>query len=98
MKTVDERKVILEKDIFRHVSHGWRLQTRTDTTCQLVKENRLNGCLVIILFMLFIIPAVIYLANFKKTASLYIEIDQDGEAKYITDGLSSFDKTELKWD
>jgi hypothetical protein len=98
MKTVEERKATLEKDIARHVSHGWRVQSRTETTCQLIKDNKLNGCLIVILFLLFIVPGVIYLANFKRTASLYIEIDQNGEIKYITDGLSSFDKTELKWD
>jgi hypothetical protein len=98
MKTIEECKIKLEADISRHVSHGWRVQTRTETTCQLVKDKKPNGCLIIILLLLFIIPGIVYMFMFKGTASLYIDVNNNGEIKYITDGLSAFEKTELTWD
>ena len=98
MKTKEERNAILEKDISRQVSHGWRVLSRTDTTCQLVKDKKANGCLAVILLLLFIIPGIIYLVMSNGTKSLYIDVNAEGEINYITDGLSAFEKSELKWD
>jgi hypothetical protein len=94
LKTIEERKAILEKDIPRHVSHGWRVLSRTETSCKLEKDWKPNSSI-----LYFPLIGSIYSAVFKgKILSLYIEIDPDGEIKYITDGLSSFERDELRWD
>jgi hypothetical protein len=94
MKTIEERKAIIEKDISRHVSHGWRVLSRTETSCKLEKDWKPNSSI-----LYFFITGIIYSAMFKgKILSLDIEVDQEGEIKYITDGLSSFEEDELRWD
>ena len=98
MKTIEDRNAILEKDISKHVSNGWRVLSRTETSCQLVKDKKANGCLVVILLLLFIIPGIVYMVMSSGTKSLYIEVNIEGKINYITEGLSSFEKAELSWD
>jgi len=94
MKTIEERKAILEKDISRHVSHGWRLLSKTETSCKLEKDWKPNSSILGFPFI-----GSIYSTIFKgKILGLDIEIDQEGKIKYITDGLSSFEENELRWD
>jgi hypothetical protein len=40
VKTIEERKAILDKDIFRHVNHGWRVSSRSETKCLMVREKK----------------------------------------------------------
>jgi hypothetical protein len=98
MRTLEERKSILEKDISRHLPHGWRISSKTDTSCKLIKNNTVDSCLTLILLWITILPGIIYLFKSKGTKSLYIEVNQEGEVNYITKGLSSFEKKELKLD
>lgn len=97
MKTIEERKAILDKDIFRHINHGWRVATRSDTKCLLVRDKKPKGCLLIFLLLLFILPGIIYLFINKGRSSLTIEVTNEGNIKYYTTGLSSFEKSELVW-
>ena len=97
MKTIEERKSILDKDIFRHVNHGWRVASRTDIKCLLVKDKKPNGCLFIFLLLLFIVPGIIYLFMDKGRSSLEIEVTPEGNITYYTTGLSDFEKSGLNW-
>ena len=97
MKSIEERRSILDKDIFRHVNHGWRVATRTDTKCLLVKDKKAKGCLLVFLLLLFIVPGIIYLFMYKGRSSLNIEVTPEGNIKYYTTGLSSYEKSELAW-
>jgi hypothetical protein len=97
MKTREERKSILDKDIFKHVNHGWRVATRSDTKCLLVRDKKAKGCLLIILLLLFIIPGLVYLFMYKGRNSLVIEVTPEGNIKYNAAGLSDLEKSELMW-
>ena len=55
MKTLDERKAILEAEIIKQQKKGWQIASRTDTTCQITKEKRPDGCITAILIILFVI-------------------------------------------
>ena len=97
MKSVEEMKLILDKDIFKHVNHGWRVATRSETKCLLVKEKKAKGVLLIILLLLFIVPGIIYLLMYKGRSTVMIEVTQDGNIKYYVTGLSDHEKSELMW-
>lgn len=97
MKTIEERKSILDKDIFKHVNHGWRVAHRSDTKCLLVKNRKAKGGLFIFLLLLFIVPGIIYLLMYKGRNSLMIYVTQEGNIKYNATGLSDLEKSELMW-
>jgi hypothetical protein len=79
---------LLEAEIVRQQAAGWRLQTRTETTAQLVREvSNTNGCLLILLFCLAIIPGILYAVFAKRTSSLYLSIDAYGRINRLIDGL-----------
>jgi hypothetical protein len=97
VKTVEERKKLLDKEIFKHVNHGWRVLDRSDTACLLVRDKKAKGCLFIFLLLLFIIPGIIYLYVKKGKSYLKVEVTKEGNVKYFTDGLSSSEIDELRW-
>lgn len=97
MKTIEERKSILDKDIFKHVNHGWRVATKSDTKCLMVRDKKAKGFLLIMLLLLFVVPGIIYLFIDKGRNRLMIEVTQDGNIKYNATGLSDFEKSELMW-
>ena len=95
MKTIEERKSILDKEIFKLVNHGWRLSRRSDTKCLLTKKRKPNGCLLIFLLLLFIVPGIVYLLLYKGESTLHVEITKEGDINYIPTGLSIFERNEL---
>jgi hypothetical protein len=97
VKTIEERKAILDKDIFRHVNHGWRVSSRSDTKCLMVREKKPKGCIFVLLLLLFIIPGIIYLFIKKGQSTLKIEVTNEGNIRYNATGLSSYERSELEW-
>jgi len=98
MKTLEERKTILEYEIVKQQKKGWQLISRTDTTCQITREKRPDGCTTAILIVLFVIPGILYLIFMKGTITVYIEIDDEGEVKYTGKKLSPYEINELRKD
>ena len=96
MKTLEERKTILEYEITKQQKKGWQIASRTDTTCQLIKEKKPETCLIVILFLLFVIPGLLYLILTKGNVTVYIEITEEGEVKYSGKDLSPYEIGELK--
>ncbi len=83
MKTIEERKTILESEITKQLKKGWRITSRTETGCQLQKDKERDGCLIVILFLLFILPGIFYLLLTQgRTISVYIEVTEEGEIFY----------------
>lgn len=78
---LDDRKAMLEQEIGKQVVYGWRVANRTDTTVQLVKDKETNGCLLLFLFCLGIVPGLIYMATSRGQDGLYIEVDEYGRVK-----------------
>jgi hypothetical protein len=98
MKTIEERKSILEKDILKHGVHGWRVATKSETKAILVRDKKINRGLLIFLLLLFIIPAIFYLLKSRKdSVSLRIEVTEEGNIHYNAKGLSDREKSELMW-
>jgi len=96
MKTLEERKAILDKIIHNYVDDEWRVMGRTETTCRLIKEKQPNGCLLVFLYVLFILPGIIYMTTYKGSKRLYLEVDEEGVVKYLTDDPASVTAAEKK--
>lgn len=88
MKNFNERKAILTNEIKRQQKNGWRVIDRTDTTCTLEKDNDADTCLVIFLLLLFIIPLILYLIFRKKKATVFVEVNEEGEIVYSSKDIS----------
>jgi hypothetical protein len=96
MKTLEERKAILEAEIAKQQRKGWQIQNKTETSCLLIRENKIEACLVIVLLLLFILPLIIYLIVRKKNVSVFVEINNEGEIIYTGKDLSPYELSELK--
>ncbi|HEY5469380.1 MAG TPA: helix-turn-helix domain-containing protein [Bacteroidales bacterium] len=90
MKTLEERKAILEAVIVKHQKNGWTITNRTDINCQLTKPKKPETCLVILLLLLFIIPGLLYLIFIKGNMTVFIEVDEYGKVKYSSKDISPY--------
>jgi hypothetical protein len=89
MKTIEERKAILDRAILGKQQSGWLVNNRTDTTCQLTKTQGANGCIGIILCLFFILPGVLYFIFAKKTLIIVISVNENGELAFHSKDFSS---------
>jgi hypothetical protein len=89
MKSLDERKAIIDAEINRRLRQGWIIASRTDTTCQITKDEKPDGCLTVLLFLTFIIPGILYLILRKKRVTLYFEVDTEGKFHYDSPDFNS---------
>lgn len=97
MKTLEERKAILENEITKQLRKGWRISSRTETGCQLIQDKKRNGCLLVFLFIFFIIPGIFYLLLTQgKTISVFIEVNGEGQVIYSSKDLSPSQLNEIK--
>jgi hypothetical protein len=96
MKTLEERKAILDYLIAEQQKKGWQIASKTDTSCQLTREKKPDGCLTAILIILFVIPGILYLILMKGTETVVLEIDEQGEIKYTGKDLSPWELEQLK--
>ena len=81
MKTLEERKTILDAEVIKRQKNNWLLKNKTDTTCQFTKDMGPNGCLGIVLCLIFLLPGILYFLFAKNTEILFIEINEEGECK-----------------
>ena len=96
MKTLEERKAILNAVIIKHQKNGWQVVSQTDTTCQISKEKKPDTCLVVLLIILFVIPGILYLIFSKGIINIYIEVDEEGKVKYSGKNLSPYQLSQLE--
>ena len=90
MITIEERKAILESEITKKLKSGWRVTTKTKTGCQLIQDKKRNGCLLVFLFLFFIIPGIFYLLLTQgKTISVFVEVNEEGIITYSSKDLSA---------
>ena len=89
MKTLEERKAILENEVTKQLRRGWRIGSRTETGCQIVQDKKRSTFLVIFLFLLFIIPGIFYLLLTQgRTISALIEVNDEGKIIYSSRDLT----------
>lgn len=81
--SIELRKNILANEIQKYIKDGFRVQSQTDTTAQLVKPKRLSCLLAVILLLLMVLPFLIYIIWFaaQKDEQVYIEVDENGKVK-----------------
>lgn len=94
MKTLEERKAILETEVSKQLRKGWRISSRTDTGCQLLYDKKRDTFVVVILFLFFILPGIFYLLFTQgRTQSVFIEVKEDGELIFSS---KDFQPSQLK--
>lgn len=78
-----ERQEILLQEIEKYVKRGFRVVSQTETTAQLIKPKRFNFWLALILFLVFILPLIIYIFWHisRKDKTVYISVDEVGNIK-----------------
>ncbi|MEN9935040.1 MAG: hypothetical protein RLZZ387_1619 [Chloroflexota bacterium] len=84
--TLDERRDILDAEIVRQVTAGWRVVSRTDTTAQLLTDRGPNGCIGLLLLIFFVVPGILYMLLYKGSSSMYIDVDPFGQVRRTTHG------------
>jgi len=75
MKTIEERKAILDIEIAEKMKKGWRLADRTETRCKLVRDKSSNGFLLFLLLTISFLPGL----GSTRTKRLFIEVNEEGE-------------------
>lgn len=74
-----KRKEILQEFINRGIEDGYYVVSQTNTTAQLKKDKGFSCLLFTILFLLGILPAIIYLLV-RTDKTTYVTIDEYGIA------------------
>lgn len=75
IKTPKEQEEILDKEILRLLDEGWRVKTRTYTTCELTKELNPKGCAGFFYFLPILFGR-------SSVLNLFIEVTPDGVIKH----------------
>ena len=76
MKTLEERKSILDEEVLRLTGKGWIVKSRTDTTCLLIKEDTAMGCLSLIVSLMVLFPFFD-----QRIKTRIIEVTPEGKIK-----------------
>ena len=73
----------LRGEIARYVSRGYEVTTQTDDSAALVKRKRFSFLAFIVLFVLGVIPGIIYVAWYaaKKDDTIYLHLDDSGSVQ-----------------
>jgi len=74
-----KRKEILQEYINRGIKDGYYVVSQTSTTAQLKKDKGFSCLLFTILFLLGILPAIIYLLV-RTDKTTYVSVDEYGVA------------------
>ena len=75
MKSIEERKAILDIEIAEKLKKGWRLAGRTETGCKLVRDKSPNGLLLFLLLTISFLPGL----GYTRTKRLFVEVNEEGE-------------------
>ena len=76
MRTIEERKSILDKEVLKLVEKGWIVKSRTDTTCFLIKGDTAMGCLSLLVSLLVLFPFFD-----ERIKTRIIEVSPEGKIK-----------------
>jgi uncharacterized membrane protein YhiD involved in acid resistance len=77
--SIEQRQEILEEKIIEFTQQGWRVNNRTETSAQLVRDKKANCLVAVLLFTLGIVPGILYLAIYPGTNALYVSVNQCGK-------------------
>lgn len=79
--SLEQRGAILNAEIRRYVSNGYRVQSATSTTAQLVKPKKFSFFWALVWFLIFGVGILVYFAYYlaKKDRTVYVEVDESGK-------------------
>ncbi len=76
---LQERRYILDNEVTRHQREGWVVVSRTETTAQLQKRVQAIPTWAVILLTILTLGIIwLFLFAFRKTATMFIEVDERG--------------------
>lgn len=77
---LESRRAALQARINGYLSQGYRVVSQTDTTAQLVRPKKFSCLIAAILFLLMILPFVLYLLYYmsKRDDIVYLSVDDFG--------------------
>lgn len=80
-----ETRSKLQQIIPFYLRHGFQVAFQNETSVQLVKTKEFAPFLALLLFLLAVVPFIIYLIIFlsKKDARLFIEVNPDDSVRFI---------------
>jgi len=83
MMNIEDRKIILDREVGNYIKRGFRIISRTDTTAQLVKPKKFSLLWAFLWFLLFGIGLLVYVFYYvaKKDQTAYLEVDELGNVK-----------------
>jgi hypothetical protein len=79
--SIAERKALLDAEVTRYVRRGFRVQSRTDTTAQLVKPKKFSLFWAGIWLLCAVFPFIVYLLWYaaKRDTQVYLQVDEQGK-------------------
>lgn len=85
---LDQRRTILQREISGYLRRGFRVQSQTETTAQLVKPKKFSLLWAVLWFFVFGVGLVLYLLYYlsKKDETVYLEVGEAGQVKRIGAG------------
>ena len=78
MKSIRERKAILDAEIVKRQKEKWVIVNRTKNSCQFTRDKGPSGCLGIILCVFALLPGILYFTLAQNTKTLFIYVDEEG--------------------
>lgn len=81
--SLDQRRVILQKEINGYLNKGFRVQSQSETTAQLIKPKKFSFLWAILWFFVFGVGLILYLLYYlsKKDQAVYLEVSEAGQVK-----------------
>jgi len=81
--SIQERAVILERELNKYIHKGWHIVYKNETSVQLSRDRRASCLLALILAFFLILPAILYLLLYRGTENIYIAVDEFGKVIII---------------
>ena len=81
--SLEQRSAILNEKVRKYVKRGYRVQSTTITTAQMVKPKKFSFLWAFVWFLLFGVGILVYFAWYaaKRDQTVYIEVDERGKTK-----------------
>jgi hypothetical protein len=78
--SVEEQSAILDEEVRKYVRRGYRVESRTATTAQMLKPKKFSFFWAFVWFLLFGVGVLVYLFYYwsKRDETAYLEVDGTG--------------------
>jgi uncharacterized membrane protein len=79
--TIEQRRKALDDAVRHWVKRGYVVQSRSDTTAQIVKHKKFSFLWALLWFLLLGVGLLIYLIYYwaKRDKTVYVEVDAKGK-------------------